>query len=196
MDIDGRKVVACGVREGLPPLDRVCHLQRQVKRRILGVCRKDVTHSRHLVAPPAAIRLTWMHRGAAARVGVAGAGVGGVEIVSARARVYIPQPGAVVELTLVIELIEYSHEPWPRAVIRRVVVVLGGAGEGGVALRTIAAAGGAARVLYGQHRHAGLDAIAEHATRAIQSVVVDQLIEAEAVAAQRRRNRLRGQWRG
>ena len=90
MNIDGGEVVACGVREGLGPLDRVCDLQRLMERRVGGIFHKDVPHSCYLVAPPAAVRLTRMHRGAATRVGVASAGIGRVEIVGARARKHVP----------------------------------------------------------------------------------------------------------
>ena len=119
-------------------------------------------------------------RGCIACSRVARVRVGRVEVICAWAGKHVPQPSTKIDANVirrVIKLIEDSDEPRPGAVVGRVVVVDFGVSEGGVALRTIAAARRAARVLDGEHAYARLDAVAQEAARAVDLVVIDELIK-------------------
>ena len=157
-DCDGYEVVARRVRVCLASLHRVRHRQLQMVRYVIRALGRDICDTSHLVAAVAAPIVARIWWGTRACRRVARARIGGVEVVGARARVDVPKTRAVVDLASVVKLIERGDQPRTGPIVAVVVVVGSDAGEGGIALRAITAARGAARVLYGKHLHARLHA--------------------------------------
>ena len=163
------EIEARTIRDGLRTLLRVVHAQREVFRRVISAASMNVGHPGDLVTSIASILIPWIVWCRRACIGVARARVGRVEVVGARARVYVPQASAKISPCYLIKLVEYSYQPRARAIVAVVVVVGGGIGKSGVAFGTVATARGAAGVLDGEHLYARLHPARpreiEHATR-------------------------------
>ena len=140
-----------------------------------------VSHTRHLIAPVASVITAWIEWRTRAVDRVALAWVGGVEVVGEWARVDVPKTRAVVDLASVVKLIECGDEPRPGPIVAVVIMVACGGFKGSIALSALATARDTASVLDGEHAYAWLDAVAKRPACAIDFVVVDELVEYQAV---------------
>ena len=129
-----------------------------------------VRHTRYYVAPIAAPRLASVPpvpRLCRARRWIARIRIGGVDVVGAWARAHVPLAGTVADVAGRVEAVQRAHNPGARPVIRGIVVVGCSECEGSVTLHSDPAARGATRILYRQHPHTGLDAVAQQPTSAV-----------------------------